>query len=265
MHISQSGNVLDAIVAHKREEIAARKQAKPLGSFISEVRATESHSLEKAIQQSKTATPCILEVKPASPSAGVLTEKLDLEPLLKLYAQYGVAISVLTDEKYFGGNLELLRTISEQVALPTLCKDFIIDPYQVYEARQAGAKAVLIIVKSLTDPQLAELNQLVLRLGMTPFIEVQDEAEIERALVVQPSILLINNRNLQTLEIDLKTTERLSPKIPKGILRISASGVQNREDLLRLRAHCDGFLIGSALMREPSPEALERKLQELLR
>lgn len=268
MNSLPADNVLGTIVAHKLEEVANRKKQRPLNQWMNQVQAyTQPHALERAIQSIDDSTQkpaCILEIKPASPSAGVLKKTLDLASLLPVYAQYGVAISVLTDAHYFGGSLELLQSVSNQVTIPTLCKDFIIDPYQVYEARKAGAQAVLLIVKALSDAHLAELNELVLTLGMTPLIEVQDAEEVRRALEINPSILLINNRNLQTLEMDLFTTERLSPLIPEGILKISASGIQNKADILRLQPHCDGFLIGSTLMREPTPEALAKKIQELL-
>ncbi len=268
MNSLPADNVLGTIVAHTLEEVADRKKHRPLNQWVNQVQAfPQPHALERSIQPIHNATQkpaCILEIKPASPSAGVLKKTLDLESILPIYAQYGVAISVLTDAHYFGGSLELLQSVSNQVTIPTLCKDFIVDPYQVYEARQAGAQAVLLIVKALSDVQLAELNQLVLTLGMTPLIEVQDAEEVRRALKINPSVLLINNRNLQTLKMDLSTTERLSPLIPEGILKISASGIQDRADILRLQPHCDGFLIGSTLMREPTPEALAKKLQELL-
>lgn len=271
MNSLPTDNVLDAIVAHKWKEVAQRKQQYPLMDWVASVnRAPVPACLEQAIQthhQSKAGTErpaCILEIKPASPSAGILQAQMDLPPLLDLYQRYGMAISVLTDAKYFGGSLALLQQVSERVAVPTLCKDFIVDAYQVYEARKAGAQAVLLIVKALEDATLQALFQLIVSLGMTPLIEVQDALEVERALRVQPSILLINNRNLQTLELDLSTTERLAPLIPKGILKISASGIQSKADLVRLMPCCDGFLIGSTLMKQPHSAALEQKLRVLL-
>ncbi|WP_373531520.1 indole-3-glycerol-phosphate synthase [Vampirovibrio sp.] len=258
------GKVLDTIVAHKIQEVAARKAQLPLADFLPQLQKITSQPLETAIRQSAGKSAFILEIKPASPSAGQLKATLDLDPLLALYTQYGAAISVLTDQTYFGGSLGLLQQVAKQVSLPTLCKDFVMDPYQVYEARKAGAQAVLLIVKALSDSQLSLLNQLILDWGMTPLIEVQDEAEVDRALAVNPSILLINNRDLQTLTMDLSTTHRLAPRIPDSVLKISASGMQTREDILRLQDYCDGFLIGSTLMREPTPLALEKKLQGLL-
>lgn len=264
MNSLPSEKVLDHIVAHKQAELETRKQERPLASFIDQVQSIPPNPLEQAIQQSKRSVACILEIKPASPSAGVLNTEFDPVAVAKMYEKYGVGISVLTDAKYFGGSLDLLQQVSHSVSIPTLCKDFVIDPYQVYEARYTGAKAVLLIVKSLADNQLLELTRLIRSLGMTPLIEIQNEEELERSLRVAPSVLLINNRNLQTLAIDLATTETLCPQIPEGILKISASGVQNRADIDRLQPYCDGFLIGTALMREGSVEAIRHKLDELL-
>jgi indole-3-glycerol phosphate synthase len=260
----QTKRVLDEIVANKAQELIARKQQRPLAQFEKDVKMLAPGApMEAAFLNSKPPVKCILEIKPSSPSAGVLTQTLDLDNILAAYAKFGVGISVLTDQKYFGGSLELLSKVAECVPLPVLCKDFIIDPYQVMEARQAGAHAVLLIVKALNDPQLLALYRLIKQLGMTPLVEIQDEQELSRALALEPSILLINNRNLQTLDIDLATTERLAPKVPAGILKISASGIENRRDIDRLKAYCDGFLIGSLLMRQPSPERLVETLQGL--
>lgn len=255
-------SVLQTIVAHKREEVAARKQALGLDKLMQHVTPCEPGQLENAFRNPTPATKLMLEIKPASPSAGVLAAQPDLTNLLEAYNQYGVAISVLTDEKYFGGSLALLSEVAQQSTCPVLCKEFIVDAYQLYEARQAGASAALLIVKALEDSHLAELTQTARSLGLTPLIEIQDEAELERSLTVDPTVLLINNRNLDTLEMDMTTTARLSPLIPSDILRISASGIENRADIERLQPFCDGFLIGSALMRQPADQ-LAGKLKEL--
>lgn len=263
MNSLPSENVLDHIVAHKQAELVLRKQERPLASLIDQVQSIPPNPLEQAIQQSKRSIACILEIKPASPSAGVLNTEFDPISVANLYEKYGVGISVLTDAKYFGGSLNLLQQVNHAVSIPTLCKDFVIDPYQVYEARFAGAKAVLLIVKSLADNQLLELTCLIRSLGMTPLIEIQNEEELERSLPVEPSILLINNRDLQTLKIDLATTEKLAPRIPEGVLKVSASGIQDRADIDRIKPYCDGFLIGSVLMREGTLEGMMRRLDEL--
>jgi indole-3-glycerol phosphate synthase len=254
--------VLDEIAAHKRLEVARCKQSRPLESFIADCRPAESGLLEAAFRMPQPNTKLMLEIKPSSPSAGLLAAELDLPGVLEAYHHAGVAISVLTDERYFGGSLGLLSAVVQQSTLPALRKDFILDPYQVYEARHAGASAVLLIVKMLGDRELAELTALVRQLGMTPLIEIQNLKELERALAVEPTILLINNRDLQTLVMDLDTTIRLSGEIPPGVLRISASGVEGRADIDRLQPFCDGFLVGSVLMRQPAGQ-LAAKLREL--
>ncbi len=262
MGTETSRRVLDEIAAHKRLEVAARKQVRPLETFREKCLPAKSGLLETAFRNAVGGTKLMLEIKPSSPSAGVLTAALDLDSVLTAYAQAGVAVSVLTDEKYFGGSLDLLSQVVQQTALPVLRKDFILDAYQIYEAREAGASAILLIVKMLDDIALSELTALSRQLGMTPLIEIQDEEELQRALAVSPPILLINNRDLQSLAIDLQTTVRLSSKIPAGILKVSASGIGSRADIERLQPYCDGFLIGSVLMKQPLDQ-LSAKLREL--
>jgi indole-3-glycerol phosphate synthase len=262
--------MLNKIMAHKAEEVAARKKQRPLVDLERQMEKAQPGLLEAAFL-SPNKPRIMLELKPASPSAGVLKNSLndvsELLPLVRLYVKYGVAISVLTDEKYFGGSLDLLRQVKNevknQVQLPLLRKDFILDPYQVAEARLAGADAVLLIVKALSDLHLQELTAAIREWGMTPLIEIQDEHELERALTVKPTILLINNRDLQTLQMDMTTTSRLAPLVPDGILRVSASGIESRADIDRLQPVCDGFLVGSLLMRQPSHAHLENTLREL--
>jgi indole-3-glycerol phosphate synthase len=267
MKHSPSPAMLDKIMAHKAQEVAASKQQVPLCDLERDLQPAMAGRFEAAFRSPLSTplqnSPLMLEIKPSSPSAGVLAETLDLSPLLTLYGRYGAAISVLTDEAYFGGSLALLAQVTQAVSTPVLRKDFILDPYQVAEARLAGADAVLLIVKSLSDSQLKELTAAVRHWGMTPLIEIQDAPELERALAMDPSILLINNRDLQTLQMDMTTTSRLGPLIPPGVIRLSASGVESRADIDRLKPYCDGFLIGSLLMRQPTPAHLEKVLQEL--
>jgi indole-3-glycerol phosphate synthase len=262
--------MLNKIMANKAEEVAARKKQRPLADLERELQQGQPGLLEAAFRSPRSPR-IMLEFKPASPSAGVLKNSLndasELLPVVKLYAKYGVAISVLTDEKFFGGSLDLLRQVkgevNNQAQVPVLRKDFILDPYQVAEARLAGADAVLLIVKALSDLQLQELTAAIREWGMTPLIEIQNESELERALMVNPTILLINNRDLQTLQMDMTTTSRMAPLVPDGILRVSASGIENRADIDRLQPVCDGFLVGSLLMRQPSHTHLENTLREL--
>ncbi len=248
---------LPEIVANKRKEIEEKMRSAVLlpengvtngdGSFY---RALEGADLK-----------LIAEIKPSSPSAGVLRAGIDVDQILSSYNSYASAISVLTDKQYFGGSIELLSYVSANSPRPTLCKDFILDRSQVYEARRAGAQAVLLIVKILEDQQLQELHTAITELGMTPVVEVQTVDEVGRALAVSPKVVLINNRDLTTFEIDLGTTERLIPLMPKGVTPVSASGIQNRCDIERLQAVCTRFLVGSTLMQAAD---LEGKLRELI-
>lgn len=259
---TEGTNVLGRIVEHKKQEVADRKQNRPLADWQHLVAPCDPMQLETAFQRNDIRTRLMLEIKPASPSMGIMQTDLNLDPVLQAYNQAGMAISVLTDSKFFGGSLDLLKTVAKKTHLPVLCKDFILDPYQVYEARFVGASAVLLIVKMLTDTQLLELTQLIRLLGMTPLIEIQNAAELERALKAEPSILLINNRNLETLDIDMNTTQQLSALILPGILRVSASGIESRSQIEAIQPYCDGFLIGSTLMKQPVDQLLP-KLEEL--
>ena len=209
----------------------------------------------------------VLEIKPASPSGGIFHQGLheadNLHHLLLCYHEFASALSVLTDTTFFQGSFELLTSVVQSTTLPVLCKDFILDPYQVYETRKAGASAILLIVKILTDKEVILLSTLARSIGMTPVIEIQNKEELQRALIADPTVLLINNRNLDTMAVSLETTLELAPFIPEGILRISASGIENREDIDQLSAVCSSFLIGSAFMRA-KPELLASTLREML-
>lgn len=250
-------NLLDEIVKNKRQEIALRKSAKPLSS-LSSVAERVGNSFCDAMK--RDGVNLIAELKPRSPSAGVLNKSLDIENYLSNYNKYASAISVLTDEKYFGGNLDLLRKVAAGSLRPLLCKDFIVDPYQCYEAKAGGAQAVLLIVKILDDDALVQLSDVIQQLDMTPVMEVQDIDELERALKLAPSVILINNRNLTTFTIDLFTTSKLAPQVPNYVLTISASGIESRADIEFLLPYTTNFLIGSALMKADDPGATLRAL-----
>lgn len=191
----------------------------------------------------------IAEIKPSSPSAGVIRAEVKLPEILEFYNQYASAISVLTDQKYFGGSLELLSEVSRNSPRPTLCKDFIVSERQVRDARRAGAQAVLLIVKILSDEELVTLHAAILALGMTPLVEIQNDEELDRALKITPQALLINNRNLETFEITFDTTKQLIPRIPSNIVVISASGIERRADVEELLPFCTKFLVGTSLMK----------------
>lgn len=206
----------------------------------------------------------IAEVKRASPSQETIRADLDPGALARTYADHGAAaLSVLTDAPFFHGSLDDLRTARAAVSLPVLRKDFIVDPYQVYEARAAGADAVLLITAALDDPTLYDLHTLAGMLGMAALVEVHDAEELERALAVEPAVVGINNRDLHTFEVRLETTERLRPHIPEDVIVVAESGVQRAADAQRLqRAGVDAVLVGTALVSAPDPG---RKVEALLR
>lgn len=251
-------SVLPEIIAHKRVEVAERKAAVSQALLEREIEPGDGSFL-RALQG--TGLKLVTEIKPSSPSSGVLRAQVDIDTVLDSYNRYASGISVLTDKKYFNGSMELLSEVVRKSPHPVLCKDFILDSYQVYEARKSGAQAMLLIVKILEDNQLAQLHETIRNVGMTPVIEVQSEEEVERALKLSPEILVINNRDLMTFDIDLETTKRLVPKIPAHVITISASGVQDRSDIESLLPFCSRFLIGSALMKS---HYLEAKLKELI-
>lgn len=243
---------LDRVLEHKINEIAERMSARPLASFKDQI-SPGKRSFEGAL--SEQGFNIIAEIKPRSPALGKLEGSISLDSRMSIYNQHAKAISVLCDQKFFDGSIELLREVSMKCSRPTLCKDFVVHAYQVYEARHAGAEAVLLICKLISQSQMSELFQLTLELGMTPVVEVQNEEEMIYASELGTKVILINNRDLQTLEIDLTTTSRLAQLAPANAIVIAASGVDNRGDLLSLRPYASNFLIGSAFMKASDPGA----------
>jgi len=255
--------ILDQIIEAKAEELArgkqnislselealSRKKPPPLG-FASALRGDEVR--------------LIAEVKKASPSKGLICPDLDPVRLAKSYADNGAAaISVLTESRYFQGSLEHLAAIRRELEeIPLLRKDFIFDPYQVYESRAYGADALLLIVSILSNEQLKELLSLSHRLGMQCLVEVHNEAELESALLGGARIIGINNRNLGSFAVDLSTTKRLRPLVPPGRIVVSESGIRNRADVQSLREWgVDAILVGEALVTASDVAA---KMRELL-
>jgi len=241
--------ILDEIVRWKRQETAVRQQERPLA----DVRAQSQHAPPPRDLVAALRAPgvsLIAEVKKASPSKGLLCPNLDVEALARTYEENGAAaISVLTDERYFQGRLEYLTAARQAVRLPVLRKDFILEPYQLYEARAASADGVLLIVAALPDDALAELHQRATDLGLAVLVEVHDEAELERALRVAPRIVGVNNRDLRTFTVDLGTTERLRPLVPAGVALVAESGIHTPADVARLAAAgVDAMLVGEALV-----------------
>jgi indole-3-glycerol phosphate synthase len=255
--------ILDRIVEHKREELAAAKSAVPLAAMRARAAAAPAvHDFAAALSGTRIAL--IAEVKKASPSRGVL--RADFEPvwLARQYAEAGAsAISVLTDEEHFQGTLEHLRAIREGLPAgpPLLRKDFLFDAYQVHEARASGADALLLITAILEIALMADLIAETQSLGMAALVEVHDEAEVERALKAGGKIIGINNRDLHTFDVDLATTERLRPLIPAGKTVVAESGIFTREDMRRLEViGVQAALIGEALVTAPDPGAKVREL-----
>ncbi|AXT37379.1 bifunctional indole-3-glycerol-phosphate synthase TrpC/phosphoribosylanthranilate isomerase TrpF [Alteromonas sp. BL110] len=243
-------NVLEKIVADKREEVAARKEALPLESFKANLVPSEK-SLFAALSEPNAGF--IFECKKASPSKGLIREHFDLDEILAAYTPYAAGISVLTDEKYFQGKFEYLAYVTERVAQPVLNKDFFVDTYQVYLARHYNADAVLLMLSVLNDDEYRELASVANELSLDILTEVSNEEEMERAIALEANIIGINNRNLRDLSTDLATTERLVPMLEKAThdyVVISESGIYTHQDVLRLAPISQGFLVGSALMAE---------------
>jgi indole-3-glycerol phosphate synthase len=255
-------NILTDIVAHKRREVDQLRQSVPFKSFEASLNAgTDSFFRALSLADSGSDLRLIAEIKPKSPSSGILKQEIDISPLIQTYTRHAAAISVLTDQQYFGGSFELLKSVKRLTERPLLCKDFILEAYQIYLARYFGADAVLLIVKILEDKQLSELLELANQLGMTAVVEVQTQDETLRALASNAQCLLINNRDLSTLAIDLGTTERLIAMIPKQITTISASGISTRSHIEYLSRFTSNFLIGSSLMKANDIESLFEELQ----
>jgi indole-3-glycerol phosphate synthase len=197
----------------------------------------------------------IAEVKKASPSKGVLREQFDPAAIAASYERHGAAcLSVLTDRQFFQGKLDDLKAARGACSLPVLRKDFMMDPYQIYEARAAGADCILLIVAALTAEKLHELEAAAIELGLSVLVEVHDGAELETALQLKSPLIGINNRNLRTFETTLETTLGLLSRVPGDRLVITESGILKPEDVTRMRAHqVHGFLVGEAFMRAPDP------------
>jgi len=256
--------ILDQIVETKRQALISRQQARPLSEVVEAAGASPPARDFYAALDAKCARSVhlIAEIKRKSPSAGLIRPDFDLQAITKSYHAGGAsAISVLTDETYFDGKLEYIEQVKAIVPLPVLRKDFIIDAYQIYESRVAGADAVLLIGEVLEPTKLAELAELAFELGMSSLIEIHSQATWEQVqpVIVFPSdkrcLLGINNRDLTIQQTDIHTTERLAKLIPAGTLLVSESGVGHAGDVQRLiRAGARALLVGESLMREPDIE-----------
>jgi indole-3-glycerol phosphate synthase len=256
-------DILQRIVAVKREEVAAARAARSLASWRAEAESAAARrglrgfeaALRSRIAAGRAAV--IAEVKKASPSKGVLREHFVPAAIAASYEAGGAAcLSVLTDERFFQGAAADLQQARAACALPVLRKDFVVDEYQVVQARALGADCVLLIAACLDDAELADLEAAALALGLAVLVEVHDGAELERALRLSTPLLGINNRNLRTFEVALETTLALLPRVPGDRLLVTESGILLREDVQRMRgAGVHAFLVGEAFMRAPDPGA----------
>ena len=253
--------ILDDILAHKRQEVAAQKQRVDMDTLVANISASNDtpRGFMKALQARVAigGTAVIAEVKKASPSMGVIRASFDPVAIAESYAAAGATcLSVLTDEKYFQGSGHYLRLVRAAVGLALLRKDFIVDEYQIVEARALGADAILLIVAALSDAELAAFTRLAHDLGLDVLVEVHDEAECARALQLPLRVIGVNNRNLHDFSVSLDTSRRIKTMLPADYLLVSESGIHTRADIEALQA--DGihaFLVGGALMQAGDPGA----------
>ncbi len=254
--------VLEEILDHKRREVARARERRPAADLSA--RAAECARAPRGLCAALAEAPpprVIAELKRRSPSRGEIRPDFDPVAIARAYEAGGAAaLSVLTDERFFGGSLQVLEEVRKETSLPVLRKDFVVDAYQIDEARLAGADAVLLIARALSAEALVALHAHALALGLDALVEVHDEAELERALDAGARLVGVNNRDLTTFETDLSVTERLAPRVPSQVLLVAESGIFGPEDLSRLAdAGAGAFLVGEALMREPDPgRALQR-------
>jgi len=251
-------DILDKIVAVKRQEVAAALARKPLAAMRADA---ESRVLTRdfvGAMRAKIAAglPAVIaEVKKASPSKGVLRADFIPADIAQSYAEHGAAcLSVLTDQQFFQGSVDYLKQARASCDLPVLRKDFMVDPYQVYEARAMGADCILLIAACLDDAQMQSLEALAMSLDMAVLVEVHDGAELQRALQLKTPLLGINNRNLKTFEVSLDTTLGLLKDVPAGHLLVTESGISTVADVQRMRSSgVQAFLVGEVFMRADEP------------
>lgn len=257
---AQMAEVLAKIVRDKYSWVEARKQTQPLSEFQGQLEPSD-RSFYQALRSDKTAF--ILECKKASPSKGLIRDVFDLDYIASTYDRHADAISVLTDEKYFQGNFEFLPQVRSKAHQPILCKDFMVDSYQVYLARHYQADAILLMLSVLNDDQYRELADVAHSLNMGILTEVSNEQELHRAVNLGAQVIGINNRNLRDLSTDLNRTKALAPTIrqlaPDAVV-ISESGIYTHQQVRELAQFADGFLIGSSLMAEDDLELAVRKV-----
>jgi indole-3-glycerol phosphate synthase len=248
-----SETVLDKIVAAKRREIADCRARMPEAELRRKLADAPKPRDFFAALAAPGPIRLIAEVKKASPSAGVIRSDFDPVAIARIYQEHGAScLSVLTDEPFFQGRLEYLEAVRAEVAIPVLRKDFILDSYQLLEARAAGADAVLLIAECLDDCNLRKLHNEAIELGMTPLVELYDPENLDGVLEAGATLIGVNNRDLRTFQVDLEHTLRLRPRVPDHCVMVSESGVKTHADVQRLEAAgVDAILVGESLMRQP--------------
>ncbi|PSV91084.1 bifunctional indole-3-glycerol-phosphate synthase TrpC/phosphoribosylanthranilate isomerase TrpF [Photobacterium angustum] len=255
--------VLAKIVADKRIWVEARKESQPLDSFIDDLIPSDRdfyQALSTNTDNGVERPAFILECKKASPSKGLIRDDFNLDYIASVYNNYASAISVLTDKKYFQGNFEFLPQVRGQVRQPVLCKDFMVDTYQVYLARHYQADAILLMLSVLNDEEYQTLADVANQLNLGILTEVSNEEELERAINLKAKVVGINNRNLRDLSIDLDRTKQLAPKLSPDTIVISESGIYSNQEIRQLSQYANGFLIGSSLMAEDNLDLAVRRV-----
>ena len=255
--------ILDKIVAHKKNELIYRKQMYPLSGLKTTDRVDTAPRGFKEALKASSQTALIAEIKRASPSAGWIRKDVDPVELAKTYERCGAsAISFLTDKEFFKGSISGLRQVKQAINIPVLRKDFIIDPYQIYEASAFGADAILLIVAILSDTELKRFLLLCEDLTLDALVEVHTKGELDKAIEAGAKIIGINNRNLKTFDVNLSTTIELVRHIPKDVIRVSESGIKTYDDIRRIKeAGVDAVLVGTVLMEA---EDTEKKIKEFI-
>jgi len=254
---------LDEIISATRQRVVRDKPAADLGALAAAAERHQPRGFRHSLGvRAEMGIAIISELKKASPSKGLIRPNFPVAELARELESAGAAaLSVLTDEPYFQGSLANLETASQATQLPCLRKDFMVDEFQLLEARAHRADAVLLIVAALSNPELRTLAQRARDFQLDVLCEVHDEAELQRALDAGCETIGVNNRNLHTFQVDLNTSLKLAERMPAGVLKVAESGIDSREDITRLRqAGFDAFLVGESLMRAPSPGAALREL-----
>lgn len=252
-------NILNQIVENKKIEVENQKKEMPLSAFIDKIKESKTLKIKKIFPKNKINI--IGEIKKKSPSTGIISKNYNPIKIAKIYSKYCSAISILTDEKFFGGRLEDIKKISKFVKLPILRKDFIIDRYQIYQSRFYGANLILLIASILNIDKIEEFLRTAKKYNMNCIVEVHKNDELKKVLKTKAEIIGINNRDLNSFKVDIKTTIKLSKKIPKNKFIITESGIRNKTDINLLKNYVDGFLIGTSILKSKN---IEEKIEQLL-